>query len=42
MPNLNMNNFQTRNKTFDPDPLPYLCTAENVKTPIDNSKLAYA
>ena len=24
MPNLNMNNFQTRNRTFDPDPLPYL------------------
>ena len=23
MPNLNMNNFQTRNRTFDPDPLPY-------------------
>ena len=24
MPNLNMNNFQTRNRTFDPDPLPYI------------------
>ena len=29
MPNLNMNNFQTRNRTFDPDPLPYICAIVN-------------
>ena len=29
MPNLNMNNFQTRNRTFDPDPLPYISLCAN-------------